>query len=115
MTNHMNAGCDASRSWLTSLIDYILKDSNLMATITEVNATVAEIAEVQNQTGLVLASLDAKLDEVRAFIQSLQVGSPVTQEQLVGTGLLYCAEGVAVASKATSEAVLAETDALDAA
>lgn len=56
------------------LINYLLKGSNLMASIDEVIASVSEL----NGT---LQSIDAKLDEVRTLIAALKEGS-VTQEQL---------------------------------
>lgn len=85
-----------------------------MNTIEEVNAVVLEMKQNQLVTRDILASVDAKLDEIRAFIQSLQVGSPVTQEQLDALFVAVdAAKGIAISNRATSEAVLAETDALD--
>lgn len=99
---------------LTGLIDYILKDTQIMSTIEEVNATVAELAETQVVTQGLLATLDAKLDEIRAFIDGLQVGHPVTQEQLDALCVaIDAAKAVAVQNKVATEAALAETDALD--
>lgn len=84
----------------TKLINWILKESKLMATIEEVQNNVIALSDA-------LTSVDLKLDEVRAFIASLQAGQPVTQEQLDNLA-------AAIASaKSTAQAVLSEADALD--
>lgn len=72
-----------------------------MATIEEVQADVVELTSA-------ITSIDLKLDEVRNFIAGLQVGVPVTQEQLDGLAAAIAA------AKASSLAVLSEADALDA-
>lgn len=87
-----------------------------MATIGDVQQHVADVAQIQADTSAVLASLDLKIDEIRAFIASLQVGVPVTQQQL--DDLFTALDGiknVALTNKQSAEAALAETDALDAA
>lgn len=86
-----------------------------MATIMDLNTSVAEIAAAQTETAATLATLDAKLDEIRAFIQALQVGSPVTQQQLDDLfAAIEAAKVTTLANKDAVAAALAETDALDA-
>lgn len=71
-----------------------------MATIEDVLSNVDGLANN-------LGALDAKLDEIKSFIASLQVGSVVTQEQLDSLN------DVLSSLKTKSEEVLSETDALD--
>lgn len=71
-----------------------------MATIEEVNAKVLELNSV-------VAAIDLKLDDVRAFVAQLQAGSVVTQEQL--DQLAAALDGV----KASADSVLAEADSTD--
>ena len=71
-----------------------------MTTIDEINAKVLEL-------NTVVAAIDSKLDEVRAFVATLQGGSVVTQEQL--DQLAAALDGV----KASAESVLAEADSTD--
>lgn len=71
-----------------------------MATLEEVTATVTSLTTT-------IGAIDTKLDEIRTFIQGLQVGSPVTQEQFDALAAMVGA------AKDSAESVLAETDALD--
>jgi hypothetical protein len=70
-----------------------------MATLAEVQNTITELTTV-------IGNIDTKLDEVRAFIATLQPGV-VTQAQLDELANMI---GVA---KTSAESVLAEADALD--
>ena len=85
---------------ITRLINYLLKDTNLMATVEEVMADVTELTST-------LSAVDLKLDEIAVFIANLQSGSVVTQEQLNALAALTSA------AKASAAAVLTETDNLD--
>lgn len=71
-----------------------------MATIEEVTQQVADLTAT-------VTAVDLKLDEIRTFIQGLQAGVPVTQEQL---DQLHTALD---AVKTSAQAVLTEADALD--
>lgn len=71
-----------------------------MATFEEVTNEVATLTST-------LGTIDTKLDEIRAFIISLQAGSVVTQEQLDTLAAAI------TAAKNSAAAVLTETDALD--
>ena len=69
-------------------------------------ASITEIIVGLENVNAGIATLDAKLDEVKAFIDGLK-GSTVTQEQLDQIAAL-----VTSAQEATAK-VLSETDALD--
>ena len=69
-------------------------------------ASITEIIVGLENVNAGISALDAKLDEVKAFIDSLK-GSVVTQEQLDQVAAL-----VESAKQATAK-VLSETDALD--
>lgn len=86
---------------VTRLINYFLKETNLMATIQEVEQQVSDLTAS-------LQAVDTKLDEIKTFIQGLQQGGQlVTQEQLDAlSAKIEAAKGVAAAN-------LAEADALD--
>lgn len=71
-----------------------------MATLEEVTTEVANLTST-------IASIDSKLDEVRAFILSLSAGTVVTQEQLDALAASI------TAAKNAAGAVLTEADALD--
>lgn len=71
-----------------------------MATLEEVRAEVTELTTT-------VEAIDAKLDEVKTFIEGIKAGV-VTQEQLDSLAALVGA------AKAKAAAVLVETDALDA-
>lgn len=99
----LKKGCRLRRnrlSWYTKLINFLLKGTNIMATLADVNQAVSELTAAVSAT-------DLKLDEVLAFIQSLQVGQPVTQAQL---DQLFAD---VTAAKVSAQAVLAEADTLD--
>lgn len=87
------------KSLVTRLIDYLFQRSIILSTLEELTA---DITALTNTIG----AIDLKLDEVRAFIATLQPGV-VTQEQL---DQLAAMVGTA---KTSAEAVLAEADALD--
>lgn len=85
-----------------------------MATIEEVMAKV--IAQGQAISGVndTLGAVGLKLDEIRAFIQGLQAGSIVTQEQLDAVNASLDSVGAIVNESQQKVAdVLAEADALD--
>lgn len=86
---------------LTVIIDYFLKESEIMATLQEALDGLTDL-----QTAI--SGTDAKLDEVLAYIQSLQSGSQlVTQQQLDSLVAMI------QAAKVSAQAVLAEADTLD--
>ena len=70
-------------------------------------ATVEEVQISLEALSAVVAATDVKLDEVRAFILSLQNGGGATPEQL--QALLDLVNTV----KGSADSVLAEADALD--
>lgn len=59
-------------SYLTLLINYLLKDTKLMSTLEELQTELAAIS----------ADYDAMLTAIQALKDQLAAGSPVTQEQL---------------------------------
>ena len=69
--------------------------------------TIEELNEKVDLVTSTMEIMDTKLDEVRAYIASIPIGSPFTQEQADALGVKLDAAG----SKAA--AVLAEADALD--
>jgi hypothetical protein len=83
----------------TCILNSILKRTKLMATITEILVGLEGV-----NSGI--AAIDAKLDEVKVFIDSLK-GSVVTQEQLDQIAALVDS------AKQATDKVLSETDALD--
>lgn len=110
------------------IINWFLKGTKLMATIEDVQNRVQEITDFINlnantlqEVNASLVATDLKLDEVLAFIQSLQVGSVVTQEQLdqLASNLQGIRDTAAQASASVEEArnraqaVFAEADTLD--
>ncbi len=84
----------------TRFIDYLFKGTKIMATISEVQEQVATLTST-------ISNIDTKLDEIRTFIQGLQGGSVVTQEQL--DALSSALE----AAKSSASSALSEADALD--
>lgn len=84
--------------WWARFVDFVFKETKLMATFKEVLETAQALAQG-------VAAINAKLDEVKAFIESLS--APVNQEQLDELAALLGA------TKTETEAVLAEADALD--
>lgn len=84
-----------------------------MATAQEILDGVTEIVASGRTSAAALASLDLKLDEVRAKIDSLPSGSVVTQEQLDSIAAsLQSAKDVATEIRNSSAAVLSEAEAL---
>lgn len=61
--------------FLLVLLAITLIGTKIMATIEEVTQQVADLIAT-------VTAVDLKLDEIRTFIQGLQAGVPVTQEQL---------------------------------
>lgn len=98
---------DIDSRWWSKIINAILRDTKLMATVQEsLDKATAGLARVLE----VIGQVDGKLDEVAAFITELKKTS-LTVEQLAQleqiTATIEAASGV-------TEAVLAEADALDA-
>lgn len=84
-----------------------------MATAQEVLDGVAEIVTSGRASAAALATLDLKLDEVRAKIESLPSDSVITQEQLNDIAAsLQSAKDVATEIRNSSAAVLSEAEAL---
>jgi hypothetical protein len=61
--------------WVSSLIDCLLKGTKLMENFDTLNAK-ADANEA------ILQGIDLKLDDVRAYIATIPVGSVMTQEQI---------------------------------
>ena len=73
----------------------------------DINATAVALLGVTNAQNL-------KLDEILAFIQSLPIGAPITQEKFdEGMAILTSAKESLTAGLQEAQANLAETDALD--
>jgi septal ring factor EnvC (AmiA/AmiB activator) len=92
---------DQLRLLTERLIDFFLKGTKIMSTITELTESVTAVNDA-------LLAVDAKLDEVKAKIDELvtQVGagSPATQAQLDALGELLSAaklEGAKVLAEAS--------------
>lgn len=83
--------------WAT-ILNYIFKESEIMAGIEEIKDSVGEVS-------LTIDKIDLKLDEVKAYIDSLK-GSVVTQEQLDELAALVDS------AKSQSVAVLGEAEGL---
>lgn len=100
---------------LAKLINFLLKGTKLMATIEEVTQTVTDMTAALNLANTALDGLDSKLDEIKAFILSLQSGAgPVTQEQLDALAeMVTGAKDAATNAHVKAEAALTEADALD--
>ncbi len=70
-------------------------------------ATITDIQDSVGQLTATLTSIDVKLDEVKAFIETLKAGVPVTQEQI--DALAAAVQG----AKDSAASILTEADALD--
>lgn len=98
----------------TKLINFLLKDSNIMSTIQEVEQLVTDMSAGLTAANTTLDSLDLKLDEILAFIQGLGAGSVVTQQQLDNLfASVNSAKVMVDGVQAKTTAALAEADALD--
>mgnify|MGYP006935532682 CR=1 FL=1 len=97
-----------------ALINWLLSETYFMAILAEVTQSLADATQALVDSNASIAALDLKIDEIRTFIAGLQVGVPVTQEQLDTLfTAVEAAKVLAVANKGGTEAALAETDALD--
>lgn len=84
---------------MRSIINRILKGTTLMANIEDIKENVVALTDT-------LHSINSKLDEIKAFISTLEAGE-VTQSELDELDLLVSG------AKDEAVAVLEETDALD--
>lgn len=102
----MGEKCAESRDFdpgckmITCLINWLIKRTDFMSTLTEVQAEVTALTDT-------IVAIDTKLDEIRAFILSLSGGGVVTQEQLDALAASI------TSAKESAAAVLTETDSLD--
>lgn len=83
-----------------ALVNFFLKGTKLMTALEETQQGLTELSNT-------IAAVDAKLDEVRTFIEGLLAGQGATPEQL--QALLDMVN----ATKIHAAAVLAEADELD--
>ena len=99
---------------ITRLVNYLFKGSIMAITFEEVKQIAIDVKATATELLDVVNAEDLKLDEIRAFILTLQPGGVFTQAQLDELGgLLTEAKDIVTAGKTKATDNLAETDALD--
>jgi len=84
-----------------------------MSIIDDITTSVAEMTTTLNDVNTNVGLLDAKLDEIRAFIQGILAGGASTVELQTLLNSINAAKDLAGNIRNQSTAVLTEADALD--
>lgn len=85
-----------------------------MATLEEVTQGLTDLTAAATEGVATLGLLDTKLDEIRTFIEGLQGGQLVTQEQLDAVfAQIDAAKTIVAEGRTKATAALEEADALD--